>query len=82
MVKGLEECVDMGFWVTLPDKYEQETEANRTRTEGIDSVGNPTQMSWSYVNGKDVLYWEAIIYLAGMFDVAQIDTNLDRKSVV
>ena len=76
VVKGLEECVDMGFWVTLPDKYEQETEANRTRTEGVDSVGNPTQMSWSYVNGKDVLYWEAIIYLAGMFDVAQIDTNL------
>lgn len=76
VVEGLEECEQMGFWVTLPELYEQETEEFRTRTEGYDKEGQLQQTSWSYVDGKNTSYWEAVIYLKGMFDVAQIDTSL------
>lgn len=76
VVEGLEECEQMGFWVTLPELYEQETEEFITRTEGYDKDGKLQQTSWSYHDGKNVSYWEAVIYLMGMFDVAQIDTSL------
>ena len=82
VIEGLEDCEQMGFWVTLPALYEQEIdEKNVTRTEGIDENGEKKQTSWSYSDGKNVSYWEAVIYLMGMFDVAQVDTNLVAMNV-
>lgn len=66
----------MGFWIILPEAYEQETEEHRTRTEGYDEEGNYKFTTWSSTSGNTTSYWEAIIYLMGMFDVAEIDTTL------
>lgn len=76
VVEGLEDCEQMGFWITLPEAYEQETEENRTRTEGYDEDGNYKFTTWSSTSGNTTSYWEAIIYLKGMFDVAEIDTTV------
>ena len=82
VIEGLEDCEQMGFWVTLPALYEQEIdEKNVTRTEGVDENGEKKQTSWSYTDGKNISYWEAVIYLMGMFDVAQVDTNLVAMNV-
>lgn len=75
VIEGLEECEQMGLWTTLPAAYEQETEENRTRTEGYDEDGNYHSTTWSNTSGNEVSYWEAIIYLTGMFDVAEVDSS-------
>ena len=75
VVEGLEECVQMGFWITLPAEYEQETEEYRTRTEGYDKDGNYKFTTWSSTSGNVTSYWEAVIYLIGMFDMAEIDST-------
>ena len=75
VVEGLEECVQMGFWITLPAEYEQETEEFRTRTEGYDKDGNYKFTTWSSTSNNVTSYWEAVIYLIGMFDMAEIDST-------
>lgn len=75
VVEGLEECEQMGFWITLPAAYEQETEEFRTRTEGYDKDGNYKFTTWSSTSGNVTSYWEAVIYLNGMFDMAEIDST-------
>ena len=76
VVEGLEQCEQMGFWATLPAQYEQESAEHYTRTEGYDKNGKFKMTSWSFTENDNTRYWEAVIYLSGMYDVAQIDTNL------
>lgn len=76
VIEGIDQCEQMGVGVTLPENYEQELKQFRTKL--VDKEGKTLVIKWDIDQSR---YYEAVIYLKGMFDVAQIDTNLVAMEV-
>ena len=76
VIEGLNYGNQLGLWVTAPELYEQESEGHYTTEYVYDLNGNLVDSSYLWWTDHPDRYWEAVIYFAGMFDVAQVDKNL------